>query len=406
MRVMKVVAAPAKVELPTTHVRRGKVTVSVAARGDLQGGNTEMVTVPMVGNDSTTITYLRDPGEMVEAGDVIVELDTTQQEYTLREAEADLAEAQQQVALAQANAQAADLDNRLALQQSESDVVNAELEVQRNAVLAAQRARQNEISLESARMRLHQAQQNMDNKSATSTASVAIQQANLNKAKMQAEMVKKIIESMSVKSKTAGYVNIQPNTRGMMMMYTGMMLQPAQVGDTVFSGMAIAQIPDFKSWEVSARVGELDRGHLAVNQKVTVSIVALPGKSFPGHVKLLGGTSGPAWDRRFDCRIELEQPAAEMRPGMTSNMLITAESLDDVLWIPSQALYENGGKTFVYLKTQEGFMPRDVTLVSRSESQAVIKGLNEGDVVAMSNPEQQTKNSAGPQNGAMKALQK
>ena len=58
-------------------------------------------------------------------------------------------------------------------------------------------------------------------------------------------------------------------------------------------------------------------------------------------------------------------------------MLITAESLDDVLWIPSQALYENGGKTFVYLKTQEGFMPRDVTLVSRSESQAVIKGLNE-----------------------------
>ena len=288
MRVMKVVAAPAKVELPTTHVRRGKVTVSVAARGDLQGGNTEMVTVPMVGNDSTTITYLRDPGEMVEAGDVIVELDTTQQEYTLREAEADLAEAQQQVALAQANAQAADLDNRLALQQSESDVVNAELEVQRNAVLAAQRARQNEISLESARMRLHQAQQNMDNKSATSTASVAIQQANLNKAKMQAEMVKKIIESMSVKSKTAGYVNIQPNTRGMMMMYTGMMLQPAQVGDTVFSGMAIAQIPDFKSWEVSARVGELDRGHLAVNQKVTVSIVALPGKSFPGHVKLLG----------------------------------------------------------------------------------------------------------------------
>jgi hypothetical protein len=51
-------------------------------------------------------------------------------------------------------------------------------------------------------------------------------------------------------------------------------------------------------------------------------------------------------------------------------------------------------------------MPHDVTLVSRSESQAVIKGLNEGDTVAMSNPEQRNKPASAPSNGAMKALQK
>jgi hypothetical protein len=94
-----------------------------------------------------------------------------------------------------------------------------------------------------------------------------------------------------------------------------------------------------------------------------------------------------------------------MRPGMTSNMLITAESLDDVLWIPSQALYESDGKTFVYMRTPKGFMPHDVTLLNRSESQAVVKGLDDGDVVAMSNPDQQTK-PAGQPSGAMQALQK
>jgi hypothetical protein len=51
-------------------------------------------------------------------------------------------------------------------------------------------------------------------------------------------------------------------------------------------------------------------------------------------------------------------------------------------------------------------MPHDVALVNRSESQAVIKGLNEGDVVAMSNPEQRNKPASGPPAGAMKALQK
>jgi len=50
-------------------------------------------------------------------------------------------------------------------------------------------------------------------------------------------------------------------------------------------------------------------------------------------------------------------------------------------------------------------MPHDVSLVRRSESQAVITGVKEGDLVAMSNPDQQVKQAAGPQN-AMKALSK
>jgi hypothetical protein len=91
---------------------------------------------------------------------------------------------------------------------------------------------------------------------------------------------------------------------------------------------------------------------------------------------------------------------------MTSNMTITTEALEDVIWIPSQALYESDGKSFVYLRTPEGFMPHDVTLVNRSESQAVVKGLNEGAIVAMANPEQRNMSASSPPNSAMKALQK
>jgi hypothetical protein len=307
---------------------------------------------------------------------------------------------------AEANAQATDEETKYSVLAAESEVKLAGLTVRANKVLAVMVARQNEIALEAAQGRLHQAQQNLANKNATSAAAVNIQKAAQMKAKVMADMVQKLIDGMTVKAKTSGYVNVQPNPR-VSFMFVGMTFQPVQVGDTVYSGMGVAQIPDLDSWEVSARVGELDRGHLSVGLKVTIAVVALPGKSFPGHVKTLGGTSGPNWDRRFDCRIQLEQPAPEMRPGMTSNMVITAESLDNVLWVPSQALYESDGKAFVYLKSDKGFMPHDVTLVNRSESQAVITGLNEGDVVAMSNPtQQQSKPGSGGQNGAMKALQK
>ena len=61
----------------------------------------------------------------------------------------------------------------------------------------------------------------------------------------------------------------------------------------------------------------------------------------------------------------------------------------------------------MYLQTHAGFTPHDVTLVRRSESQAVLTGIKEGDLVAMSNPDQQSKPATAGQNGgALKALGK
>jgi len=405
MRLIRVTNTTAAVEIPTTSVRRGKVSIAVSARGELQGGNSEMIVVPPLGADSTAVTFLRSPGEQISPGDTVVEFDTTLQDYNLREAEADLAEADQQVIQAQAAADAGDEENRYAILQAESDVKIAELNVRSNAVLAAIQARENQITLEAAGKRLAQAKQNLTNKNDNLVAAVKVQQANQNKAKVTAEMNRKIIDNMVVKAKTAGYVSLQNNTRNQFFWYEGMTFPTIQLGDTVYAGMPIAQILDLKNWEVSANIGELDRGHLSEGQKVSLTLVALPGKTFSGHVKMLGGTTGAAWDRHFDCRIALEEAAPEMRPGLTSNMVITTQVMDNVTWLPSQALFESGGKTFVYQRSPEGFKPRDVTMVSRSESQVVITGIKEGEVVAMSNPEQQNR-PAAQSSGAMKALQK
>jgi hypothetical protein len=403
-RFIKVASATPPQEVPVTKVKKGRVIISVAARGELQGGNSEMLVAPMTGNDTLAITYLRDPGELVQTGEEVVQFDTTQPEYNLREAQADLAEAEQQVIQAQATAQSTDVESQYALDAAKSNVALAALDVRRNPLLPTIQARQNDIALEQAKNRLHQSEQDVANKRATANAGTAIQQASLNRAKVTADTAQRVIDSMTLKAKTSGYVNIQPNTFTNMI-YTGMQLQPFQLGDTVRPGLAVAQIPDLKNWEVSAQIGELDRGHLAAGQAVQVSVVAVPGKAFDGHVKTMGGTAGPPWDRKFECRITLDKPAPDLRPGETSNMVITVENLDNVTWIPSQALYESDSRKYVYLKTAKGFVPHDVTLVRSSESQSVITGVNEGDLVAMSNPDQQNK----PQQqsgGAMKALQK
>ena len=72
--------------VPFTKVKRGDVTFAVYARGELQGGNSIMLQAPMVGGAQLAITELRGSGELVKKDDVVVQFDTTDQVYKLKEA--------------------------------------------------------------------------------------------------------------------------------------------------------------------------------------------------------------------------------------------------------------------------------------------------------------------------------
>src|ERR1700710_989771 len=114
--------------LPTTLVKRGDVAFTVAAKGELQGSNTEMLYAPMTGGGALAIRTLRESGELVKEGETVVEFDTTEQEFKLREAEADVAEAGQQVVQAKAESEAKGEEARYALLQAHTDLQLAELE--------------------------------------------------------------------------------------------------------------------------------------------------------------------------------------------------------------------------------------------------------------------------------------
>jgi hypothetical protein len=187
------------------------------------------------------------------------------------------------------------------------------------------------------------------------------------------------------------------------MIMWGQTLPIFQVGDSVRPGMAVAQIPDLKNWEVSATIGEVDRGHLAVGQKVTLAVIALPDRQFSGALKEVGGTTGMPWDRHFEAKIAIENPSAELRPGMSSRVTITTDVLKNVLWAPAQAVFESDGRAFVYAQSGASFVPADVKMLRRSESQVALTGLSEGRVIALTSPERIRNRRAGP-TGAMQAL--
>lgn len=405
-RVYRKLATGSKSEIPIVKVARGNISLSVFARGSIRGGNSEQLTAPMTGSASLHLTFLRRDGEPVNAGDIVAQFDTTDQDYALREANSDLAEAEQHVAQATAQMLADQEDDRYSILKAQTDVKLAELDVRKNPIVAAITAKQNDLALAVARDRLAQLQKNVANRTATDQAGIAMQQAARGKAQTQALTARQNIEAMTLRAHHAGYVALKPNTE-LNFAFEGMSLPIFQVGDEVRPGMAVAEIPDMKSWEVGANIGELDRGHLAVGDKVAVTAIAAPGRVFKGHIKDIGGTSGPPWNRRFECKVALDDNAPELRPGLSANIEITTDTLHNVLWLPAQALFESNGKNFVYLRSGSTFTRKDVTLVRRNETRVVITGLREGQEVALANPTENAQpKAANTMKGPLGALPK
>ena len=103
----------------------------------------------------------------------------------------------------------------------------------------------------------------MANRKATAAAGIAIQEAARNKAKVQADTARRNIDNMTLKAKSTGYVSVQQNTgrRHHVLGHVAAAVPGGRYGARRHG--AWRRFRTCKNWEVTARIGELDRGHLA-----------------------------------------------------------------------------------------------------------------------------------------------
>jgi hypothetical protein len=91
---------------------------------------------------------------------------------------------------------------------------------------------------------------------------------------------------------------------------------------------------------------------------------------------------------------------------MSALVLMTTEEMKNVLWIPAEALFQEGNRTLVYVRSGKSFVAKDVKLLRRSETRAVIEGVTEGQEIALSNPLELAQKKDGPAANPLKAVQK
>ncbi len=123
-------------------------------------------------------------------------------------------------------------------------------------------------------------------------------------------------------------------------------IRAVNVGDYVGAGADIVGVEDIGTVNVDFRLPERFIARLAREQAVEVSLDALPGRSFAGHVDALD-TQVDADGRALLVRARLDNPQGLLRSGMFARVRIVFSTRERALVVPEEALVPQGGKQYL-----------------------------------------------------------
>lgn len=133
-------------------------------------------------------------------------------------------------------------------------------------------------------------------------------------------------------------------------------------------------------------VDEIDITKIKVGQKATISVDAVPDKTFSGVVFFISPKGTPDSNNvvKYSVRIKLDPTDVELRGKLTATADIGVSTVENALLIPLSAVTTTGSVTTVTVAGgEEGLTEkREVTLgIQNQQYVQVIKGLKDGDMV-------------------------
>jgi RND family efflux transporter MFP subunit len=139
---------------------------------------------------------------------------------------------------------------------------------------------------------------------------------------------------------------------------------------------------------VKSEVSETDVVNLKVGQDVEITLDAYYEHKFNGKIiqisPISSNTGGVV---TFEIIIELEpEDGPEILYGLSASLTITTSSVENILFVPIQSVYEEDGRLYVNVLTEDGKTDKkEVTTGTFNYDSIEIKsGLKEGDVVIIS----------------------
>ncbi len=318
-----------------------------------------------------------DAGDIVEAGQVIAELDREQLQAQLLQDEADLASAKARLDAARARRAEAEVrvdDPELRFAQREAN----RLEVLFETGDVSERERDEATNaLAIVRHRIRQVEANLP------VLDAAILEAQANLASMEAavERAQTALREATVRSPIAGIV----------------LDRLKEVGDGVSSILTaggnatqILSLADLSEMYIESRVDEVDLGRIREGMPALVTVDAFRDRTMNGVVERIapGGAVDDNGIVTFEVRLTVEDPDKLLRPDMTADARLVLERREAVLTLPQRSIARTAEGTWTVERLVSLEPPvTEIIAVELGLSDGLIteiaSGLSDGDQVLL-----------------------
>ena len=366
-----------------TKVQYGKFVIDVTTTGELEARSSENILGPnpMELRNARIWQYRIEDivpnGTVVDSGDWVATLDRSDLENKIKDQELEVEKFQTQYTKTQ-------LDTTMTLRSARDELVNMEFALEDKKIVVDQSIyeppatqRQVKLDLEKTQRTYNQTTKNYSLKLEKAKADMSEVQANLSKAQRKLDEFKQLKSEFVIRAPKAGMVNYKKGYDG----------KKEGVGAQISAwDNVVATLPNLSAMNSKTYVNEIDISKIRKGQKAEIDVDAFPDKHFSGEVFEVAnmGEQLPNSNAKvFEVVIHIDEFDSILRPSMTTKNRIITKIIDDVLFLPIEAVHTDDSISYVYRKN---YKQQVITGNSNDEEIIINEGLHKDDEVYLVPP--------------------
>lgn len=357
-------------EVPFAKVARETIMSTVSTNGTVEPIEWAIARAERSGPVGAILV---EKGKFVPQDAPLVEIDASDAKAELSSAQARIEQTRAEIAVLEKGGRAtdlADISSGIEKARLERDTAQKDLDAL-NRLLAKEAATKFEVAaakqrVDSADLQIRSLEQKRTALVAASDRSAAL--ARLHDAESAAKLAEQRIKQSVVRAPIAGVIYQFDLKRGAYL----------NAGD------AVASIGKLERVRVNVFVDEPDLGRVTHGLPVAITWDALPGRSWKGEVDTTPTQVEALGSRQVGKVIcVIENPNRDLLPGTNVTAEIRAESVQNALTIPREAVRRELGQAGVFVLSGDKVTWKKITMGIGNTTRAQVDGVNEGDSIAL-----------------------
>jgi multidrug efflux pump subunit AcrA (membrane-fusion protein) len=370
--------------VPLSAVEKKACVVTIPAFGEIAGANNVSIHVPETRSGPLTIAWMVPEGSLVKAGELLVRFDKTDLELILEKQKNALASINKRIEIAEKAKATSERGLKIDTTSAELDYQYAkDLLPEDKSIFSKWEIMEAEMDTKLEEERLGFLKQKQQLQAQISESDLRLALIDRDQAKAEMDIARKTMEALELTAPVPGVViyhkrrNVKP-----------------EIGDQCWPRQVLLEVMELEKLQARLYVLERDAGGLKAGMEADIQLDSFPDRTFKGRIESVTPLA-QSLERNspllyFTCDASIAMTPEDLeavRPGMLLEAGIIRQKFNSCMIVPESAIVTKEDEDLVYTQQNGKFTPRAVETAPGPHGQMLIlKGVGEGEIIALRNP--------------------